>query len=65
MTVNGPGGDIDLPTDPSTAGGPGGALVEVVGGPVMDVDGGHLLVEVLGGPEEDVLGGPGGPGTCN
>ena len=49
MTVNGPGGDVDLPTDPSTAGGPGGALVEVVGGPVIDVLGGHLLVvEVLG-----------------
>ena len=65
MTVNGPGGEVDFPTDPSTAGGPGGALVEVVGGPVMDVLGGHLLVEVLGGPVEDVLGGPGGPGTCN
>ena len=65
MTVNGPGGDIELPTDPSTAGGPGGALMELVGGPVMDVDGGHLLVEVLGGQVEDVPGGPGGPGTCN
>ena len=65
MTVNGPGGDVDLPTDPSTAGGPGGALEEVVGGPVMDVLGGHLLVEVLGGPVEDVPGGPGGPGTWN
>ena len=65
MTVIGPGGDVDLPTDPSTAGGPGGALVEVAGCPVMDVLGGHLLVEVLGGPVEDVLGGPGGPGTCN
>ena len=65
MTLNGPGGDIKLPTDPSTAGGPGGALMEVVGGPVMDVDGGHLLVEVLGGQVENVLGGPGGPGTCN
>ena len=49
--MNGPGGEVDLPTDPSTAGGPGGTLTEVVGGPVMDVDGGHLLVEVLGGPE--------------
>ena len=65
MTVNGPGGDVDLPTDPSKAGGPGGDLVEVVGGLVMDVLGGHLLVEVLGGQVEDVLGGPGGPGTCN
>ena len=45
MTVNGPGGDVDLPTDPSTAGGPGGALEEVVGGPVMDVPGGP------GGPD--------------
>ena len=43
--MNGPGGAVDLPTDPSTAGGPGGVLVEVLGGPVDDV---------LGGP-----GGPG------
>ena len=63
--MNGPGGAVDLPTDPSTAGSPGGVLVEVVWGPVMDVLGGHLLVEVLEGPVEDVLGGPGGPGTWN